>query len=606
MVCDRSEERSMTNELTTKWSEWVEEFRRDEGRIKKVVKRTPPTRNSYAKVSAIRNAVDYEQGAAFAIFLHREGHRDLAADPDLWELVLEAQELLTGEELVEFLRRAPVPEWTYGPLPGWPVVLDELVMRVFLRDPDPLRDVTGLSREYQEGVRLVRARCGDEVEVGDPSSLAERFARTYFVDQRIGERVFWPTEDGVEEVDLDLFRLVELFTTRELFAKEVLALALEEAEETVSRVYFPRARAAIEIASEEQMVRLLEGVALTSFTETEVERALLEWRNDDPQTLRRMALAVDDTGLRKFPVVIAAMHRLLEAGEEVDGDLVDALHLSFSPSLSWISQEIYKLPEDHRSDLAAIDEAVSFGQPGYAFRRTGRLFPTVERLSPEHHRRLIDRLLESRYEKERAIPFFYLVDDEDLWRQGVEVMLAAEHEQDTAFYGVTHLPLKALPLLAEGKERAASEKKAKFFQRSIVGLMAAALDRGEVPGTEWDDEVSFDLVEEEFNYHKVRPLLGKVIHRLPGPRAEAILRREIDELTTFGRAFAFLGSHPSPDLLEFAFHKLVENEGKIRNVDQKEIEAGLRGLPSAKEWAERARAAGSGPILEEIFGSVRL
>ncbi len=191
-------------ETTTRYVNGLPEaVAHDEELRAKVLKQLAKAKNEYKKHDAVRDPLGYDQAGPYLLHLWREGHLDLPADSDLHELLGEAHWLMSGEELVAFLRAASRREDAEF-FEGWPRGVDELAMRVYARDPEPLDKAwKSLKGRTRQGAALVRARFGHDV--GDAlhdalPSLVNKHVHNY----GIAETLLWPNEEG-EPVEQRLF-----------------------------------------------------------------------------------------------------------------------------------------------------------------------------------------------------------------------------------------------------------------------------------------------------------------------------------------------------------------------------------------------------------------
>ncbi|HSA21832.1 MAG TPA: hypothetical protein P5076_10305, partial [Myxococcota bacterium] len=369
-----------------------EEVRADAKGREKVLKKLKKAKDHYAKADALGERVEYGQRAAFLLHLWRGGHLDVPADPDLWELLCEVDELVRGEEVVAFLRAAQTKDAYATVLPGWPDSLDRLVMEVYAREPGPIdaaRD--SLPGPMRAGVALVQARFGKSA--GDTlKGLLPALAAAH-VERGLGPDIWWPGEGGLPEqrklfldyqgTRTELFdRLLGFFGPYEDFVAELEKHAFREAEESCARVSFATFRPLVERATPEQLAVLISGISLDNFTQDYLQRALTEWRHDDGATLARIALEVKDTGLRKWPCVCVAILKLSEEGREIPPELLAALALATeSPTSSseWYHGALRELDEGLREDPHHIAARVGIG-PGCAVPRTALLRRALARL----------------------------------------------------------------------------------------------------------------------------------------------------------------------------------------------------------------------------------
>ncbi len=589
-----------------------EELAEDTELMEKTAKKLAKAKDNYAKDNVLKDAAGYGERGAYLVKLVREGVVDVAADRHLWERYAAMHQMLEVEEVVALLENARGADEAYaGYAPGWPREFDELTMRFYARDPEPFRAVVDeLSEPIKRGVALVMARFGDDVSdiIDDP---VEDIAAHHF-ERGFSNRLWWPTEDGVEQIEIldgtmpneNFDRFIEMFTTLERWAEVMLELGLEEAEESTPRIRFPKVKHAIEIADVEQMSKLLGGISLDGFSIEHTRQALLEWRDDDAEEVAQMARAIDGDGLRKWPTVACAIVKLNGAGQPIPQDLVDALELyGGTPALHWVRDAINQIDDpDHKKDLAVIDRQISFAEPGFGFPKLDLLFDALATLSEEQRRGLLERQFEQDYGKADAAPYLHIVNDPELWQRGLDAILEDNSSAtDKVAFGLAHLPLGALTLLEAASEKASKQEIKKTLQRAMIGLMASAIDRGESWDEQWDERIEFDAAQQTYDYPQLRPLLMKVVYNLPRERALEVLRRELARPSTFARAFRFIGAYPDQELAEYAFTQLRELEASLNNDAAREIQAGLEHFPNVRPWVKWLLAHGAGSHLKQQF-----
>ena len=578
-----------------------ESVRGDAKLLKKVATRVIKAKDPGGKETAITNAVPYDRRGALLLHLWRTGAVDLATQPGLFEMAAHEAAHVSAEELLELLGRITSTENTYCPhLPGWPRDLDRLVMAVALRDPEALAG--GLPKTASPAVRrglgwvLARFGLDGKEAIGD---CADELAQKY-LEQGFEDRVLWPESGAIVERTLTDWkkggertehfgRMLELLTTHDAWAAAVLRHSLRRAAAR-ERVSLARAQDGLRLASEEQMVALLNEVGLDDSTARDIERALLEWRSDDGATLARIALAVTDTGLRKWPTVSAAIVKLAEEGAPIPDALVDALPLdSGSPTLSWADTAIQQLPfDDVKKDPAFQDAAIDFAaSDAPAFPRADLLLRALRAMSEAQRHRAIVRQLETPYGKPNVAPYLHAVDDPALWRRALEAIEAADYgATETVALGLGNLPKSALPLLLDAWAATKDKDRRSAYARAILLLLARLADRGEDWDASYDAFVDFDPVRKDFQYPSVRPLLRKVVHRMPSDRAAQALLRSLDPSSPviFARAFAFIGSHPTEAVLHAAFEGLLQLGGALPWEQKNELRAGLEGFWDGRRW----------------------
>ena len=278
-----------------------------------------------AKTSAIGQSIKTEYRAAYLVHLWRLGRVDVAADPELWELFGEAAGLLSGEEVVAFLRKAKIRGSSRGILPYLSPELDRIVMQVYQRDPAPIDAAwAALPAPMNHVVALVRARFGRDIGKALHQELPQ-LAKKHGERYGLGD-ILWPDDQGVltlqslcadeQGTRTPVFdQLLAFFGTFAEWLAALRTVAFQEADENVARVYFRTYRDVIDRATPEEMVKLIDGILPYSDAPDWIHRALTGWRSDDAATLARIALEVKDTALRKWPTVATAIKKYIAEGK---------------------------------------------------------------------------------------------------------------------------------------------------------------------------------------------------------------------------------------------------------------------------------------------------
>jgi hypothetical protein len=196
----------------------------------------------------------------------------------------------------------------------------------------------------------------------------------------------------------------------------------------------------------------------------------------------------------------------------------------------------------------------------------------------------------------------HLVDDAELWRRGIEAIVADNY---TAGHGVAlglaHLPATALPLLEAAYDECDKQENKKTFHRAIIGVLAGAAERGEDVDETWDEWINFNAVQKKYDYPYLRALLFKAVYHLPRERALAVMERELDRKSTFGRAFRYLAAHPDQELYEKAFGTLLDREDSLKGDDPREVQAGIEYLENPKKWVKWLLRNGAGSHMKSQF-----
>ncbi len=529
---------------------WVD----DTARMKRIAKKVSKKSGDYGMRQVLEK--EFGRGDAKRVFVHmmRTGLLDVTADPNLLALVEWAHQNVETDDLLELIRRLPFDHHTPTFLADWPRELDLLTLRLYERDPTAFRDAFDeLPTQGKWGVAAAMARLGEDVHglIDDPTeALASYHARQPILD------VAWPTSDGPKRRDAhdanghtaSFEEFLERFADRKRWPKALLEALLESERSSIHSN--GRYRPALEAASPEQLVQL------APILNDGLMTVLLEWRDDDAQTLTDIAMALDDRKARAHAVA-SAIIKWGDAGKPIADELVEAFDLVYGP----YPRAIAALPKIQRRRLIEADMATSYPKVG---------------------------------------AYLHLVDDAQLWRRYFEQAVQKDYlphkPEDLA-----RLPTEALPIVAEAAEQADGEVQ-DTLRATIVRLLERAADRGETWEDRWDDYIRFDTTLRR-NRFEAEPF-QKVLSALPADRAVGVLRRELGRESTFARAFSCLPCVLDQELAEDAFGRLVERESTLAQEDYAPIQAGLQGFPNVGPWIKWLLREGAGNFLEPTFGKV--
>ena len=620
-------------ETVERWHMGLSEAVRDDAALReKVLRRVRDVAEApNPSASDALGAAPWAERGPLLLHLWETGALELSAYPFLWEALAGAP--MSSARWVALLRGVEgEPKGAHCPhLPGWPRSLDEAILRAYGDDPAPFDAAwDALSPAMRRGVDWVRFRWGREGAGETLRGLEEAFAERLVEGHGLQEDV-WVVEHGVPVrrplralVEQPVWRAPRLAPTpaweafldgmvdREALGRACLRRALREArKQAVGRVRLSALREAWPLATESEKVELLAQVALDANTEQWIEEALLRWDASDGATLARIALAIDDQGLRKWPVVACAMLRLQAEGAPIPDPLLDALRLSVvsGSGLHWTDQLVHRLPfEDVKRDPAFRERLVSFADPDVFFPRLDLVFRAFAGLDPRQRERVVCGQLAERYGAPNAAPLLRFVEDAALREEAMGAILAHElGKGDVVALGFGTSPFEDLPKLRARHEAAKDKEKRETLARAILQQLARRADAGEPWAPELDAFVRVDLVRERYAYPKIQPLLRKALWHLPPARAEAALRAGLThrEPLVFGRAFALLPIHPSAALLELACERLLAPEALPQEA-RWEVGRGLQALPEAPALVRWLLANGAPealhPALEDAVG----
>ena len=600
--------------LETYWHGVPTKLLTDDKKLDALAKKVVKAKDGYKKMETLSGAVEHGARASLLVHLWREGKLDLAKQPDLWEELSNVHELLEGSEVMGLLASAKAPD--YGAhLPGWPRSLDRLAMNIALRDPQPFtRGWHGLAEPLRSGLASALLRLGaiDKEELarsgaGDlGAALAARKGQIeqnilWKEDGRIVEReLFRYAGDGGYEETPAFAELVALYSTPERYARALLDAALT----TPYQLPIAHLARAFAVASEGELVRLLNVTSLDNFTTQQVHKALAVWRDDPPEVLARVALATEKTGLVKRTAIACAILRHEAQSLPIPDALCDAFDVDADiPTNMPLDAQIGALPEAHRHDLALIDSRVCFaGDASPQYPRLALQVKALRAMGPARAAASLRRQMKTQYHEHNVAGALHVAPGEALWREGIEAARTSQYGANRLM-PLGHLPIRALPLLAEALEKETDAERRASLTHAILLCMARACDEGAVWDDRYDALVRFDCTSKDWDYPNVRPLLRKIVHR--AEHAQDILLRAFEVgPVAFARAFAFVASQPTEAVLARAFDRLVELESLLRSEDIREIEAGLRALADKRDWIAWLLRAGAGSKLTPSFESV--
>ncbi len=588
-------------------------IRNNQALHEKVVSKVMRVKSDHKKRDTIDEAVGYSERSAYLMFLWRSGRLPLESIPELWEGL--RWNGFTSEEVMRFLSdidAAALKKAWCEFLPSWPRDIDELVCYAYDQDPKPFDEGwKKLPNHAKVGVAFVLARAGKDRSLWG-TTLARRFkqlVKKHVTDHGIGERILWWVDGELQTVHLyerrpekhnrrfplpRFYEFIELFGPRETWAEEVLAVTMKHVKK--NGVPWESARDGLALATRDQLLKLLNKSGYERF----VEEVFLELRDDDAAFLEELALSADRG--RGKRVALCAAKKRLDAGEAISDALLEAVQLDASTySKQWINQPISRLPEDQQHRLAYVDSMIDFAEIRTGYTDAQLMFQVFERLPQPQQLAKLNAALDSQYGKTAAVPFLHFADDPELWKKGIAAMQKAEDQSERATVGLSMLPFSALPLLIEAHANANKKMKENFL-RAVHGMMARMVDAGELWDAKHDAMIRTDLPVEGYQYEYGRRFVGKIVHRLPRDRAEAVLRRMLDprKVSGFVRAMRFLPSHPTQALLDYAMRGLLEVESSLGN-NLYDISFGLRCLDAKRDLIKWLITNGAGAALMRCF-----
>jgi len=589
----------------------AQEIANNTKKINGLVKKLAKAKDNYKKSDLLTDLAGYDGRAPLLLKLWREGLYDVPNDPETWEVLAEVRGLMTSEEVMTFLKTATNKKIYGQHLPYWSDYMEKLVMYAYANDPAPFdagwKELPNLNKK---GVAFVMARFGKDTGKVLKDELGV-LLKKHIEDYGIGDRILWWVDGRVQEVKMfadfrgtktEYFdRFLEIFTTKEAWIEGLRIRAKKEMKENVSRVSFAHFRDLLEVASPEEMTGLLTGISLNGDSHLLGRAALTEWRELDGETITKIALGIDDTGLRKWPPICCAVLKLHEEGKEFPEALVDAFLLDAeSPTYSsdWYTAPLRALDESLREQASYKANYIQFGI-GCAVPRSEMIHQALAVLPDDAVRKIFERQLEAKYSKGHVAPFAYRLKDPELWRRVIEVLEADE-------YGATprytwefagNIGLESIPFILESCERANKKMKASWHEAIVVAL-AQASARGEEIPAELDTYISFNAIPPDYNGKFLVPFLARLIHNLPEDRAEKLL---IDGLTSahFASALGMIGSHPTQKVLETAFNRLLEKESTLDWEAKNNVKVAVQSVPNPQEWIRWIYANGGGGAIKD-------
>ena len=570
-------------------------------KIASLVKKLTKAKDEYAKSTVLEKAVDWSEKSALVLYLWRHEHYDVSKDTELWETLKESARLISGDEIITFLKNASKPK--YGAqLPSWPRDLDELVMRVYLRDPDPIDDAwEKLPKHFKSGIALVRARFGKPI--GDVlKKQLKAIAKLHAENYGLTADIWWPDgEGGLEYTKLfDHSRnATDLFSTFLAFfgSHEDWVLALKGMTEKSSeygRFSFRTFRDVVQDAAIPELIEYCNVISLDASTQLELTQMLLERRNDTGTDLIEVVNGITDTGLRLWPVICAAIIRLSEEGKEIPKELLERFVLSNeSPTYtsSWKTenngQHLNQISDDRKLNFHFVSNFLSF-QPGFTSPSRHLIREALSKLTEEQRLSIFERHLASEhvYVQVLVVPYLYLVDAPELWDRAFEIVIAdAKPPRETFSWGFGELGARFLPTLVKhvkGEKR--KTFKAPWQQGVIFAMLRAAVD-GDLFDEEYDAYIEFGAIDPF--------LIEHLLYRMPADRAEKVLLKTSDPKHA-SNVFKMAALNPTKAGLSHAFSLLLAGDSSFEWKDQDNIKMGFKSLPNAVDWVRWLLENGAG------------
>jgi len=536
---------------------------------------------------------------------------DTAGDPQTWDKLREARGVFTGAMLMEFLSsiQAKKLESGYTPphLQCWPEELDDLVMDVYLRDPGPIdAGWRKLPAAMRKGVASCIGRFGADIGDilhGELGGLVGTHVHHY----GLRDTIRWPADGNTHIEERPLFdrqtgrhtemfeRYVAMFGGIDPWIEKLKLGLAKEAEECVPRLSFNTFRVLVDAATVEEMSHYITHIGLDGSTHSEIHDALVH-NGYSAQELERIALGVQDDGLRKWPPICTAILRYHQDGSPIPQALVDAFEVATeSPTYSsdWFTRPMMAVPEAERQDPHHFDHLVpSF--PGASVPTMKLMRDALACLTSEQRTAVFERQLERDYAKLNVCPYLFLHDDMEFVERVLELMAQDTYGyKEVNTYGLGELGSKILPRLEAGARNATKkEPREGFYQALIVALVRTIVDEGDFDPA-YDRFVRFDGMKDEYYYRFLEPYVMRLVHRMPVERAERVLIEGLRS-DSFHRAFRCISSHPTPAVLQTAFTELLARESGLNHEKLQAVQRGLAGLDGKRAWAKWVLQSGGG------------
>lgn len=500
--------------------------------------------------------------------------------------------LLDGADLMAVLARVERAQDGVAPLiPGWPRQLDELALRVFRLDPEPIRAGWGeVSATFRQGLAFAMARFGEGVKLDLSRPLL-----SYFETGRRLATIPWPTAAGVEPRTLwgdrgpteAWSQLLELAVPDPAAWRKQRLLQLLNGAARGKAFSLGDALDVLPVATEDQVFELL-SLASDRERPEPVERAVA--RLPKPDALPRLVLRFD-AGHRPWPLVALAILQAAEAGPVPDA-LAESLALPAWESfdVDWLGRAIDVLPRALRHDPAAVDDAV---------RLASRTMPAIGHFELAGRRLLALSEPSRKAAIERAETpdlFAHLVPDRAYWAE----VLERSRTGTNPWLAFGQLPPEELEWLAE-------RVPAKSWDGAcaMVMLLARRAEVGLPLDARYDAFVRTVLLEEDSFVMYGVPFLRKVVHHLPTERAEALLREALAsrEQHVVVRALPLIGSHPTAAVLGAAMKAILRVEKSLPEYERTSVEAALGALyeDERRDWVEWLLRNGGGTGISSLL-----
>ncbi len=522
----------------------------DKKNLASIGKRIRKKEDSYDKMGCLDELLeDVGTKAALLARLHAEGHLNLSDEPLLWD-ELDA-DTLTGTELVSIL--SGIESYDVGEDncinmfgPFWTEALDELSVKVYARDPEPLDAAwEQFPGAVKRGFSLVLLRFGKIEAAALEGDVLGDLAK-YHVKEHGLPHSIWIDSSGVPvEVALygDLqqpndkfYEFIESIGTREKWDRAVL----KQAQRTGGN--YGQVLDAIGCASIKQLIKLFDKIGIGVPV---VYDCLLDLRDDSPKALLELAEGLDSDHAEEA-VIICAVLRMAAAGEEVPADL------------------------DAKIGFRGYNASV--GKP--LFPGLTQTLDALRAMGAERANAIIERELQGEYFKTYPIPALSVFNDDALRKRAYGVIEEDAKKEHYNMRFVSHALAvwgkEALPIFAAQYAAAGPKPLRDTYRRAIVIVLSDLAEAGADWPEEFDTHIDFydwgRGIDDHTYEHYIAHFLSEAIASLPIERARNVMLRSlVPEEKKFGRALACLPDVKDTQVWQQGFRLLHGNAEQIKS-----------------------------------------
>lgn len=478
----------------------------------------------------------------------------------------------------------------------WPDGIDELVMSVSHREPEPFESWESFPPPVRLAMAFVRLRQGRPIPEESKAELLDHLAR-WHVEEGLSSPMQLVVDGEVTEANLceggydwsrpteHLERLVATLGGEEAWAKAMVPHAFRLSYRLSAR----RARPAVLAATPEQLPRMLVAYDAGAEQYREGYAVLVDLRDDSPEDLLAGAERTETKGTEATVADmfrIAAILRLHAAGRPIDPSIDEALNL----------QGAYFEEYGDRRGYVGLD----------------RIVAALTALGPERTRAILERILGLEYYyAHHAVPALAALPEPDLVARAVEIVAPTmQHVSGHAVHGWAEVGEVALAPLVEtfdAREPAKDEKAGErrdALHAAILGVLARMLEQGKAVDPALD---RFLLPGESFpnqyHYDMVSKTLVPLLKALPEDRAAAVLRAHFEGSTSphLERGLALLAELPLGSVIAPAFGALAAGVGSLK--EESRVHSALVALKDAAIEHIDAVLPHATPELTRVLGN---